>query len=92
MLLRTAEDIALTHHERWDGSGYPGGLAGAEIPLPGRITHVADVFDAMTHPHGEPAHERRDEAIGYIREESGLALDPDVVAAFTSLAKRDRML
>ena len=64
MLLRTAEDIALTHHERWDGTGYPSGLAGDEIPLAGRITHVADVFDAMTHPHGETAHDRRDEAIG----------------------------
>ena len=91
-LLRTAEDIALTHHERWDGAGYPSGIAGATIPLAGRIAHVADVFDAMTHPHGEPAHDRRDEAVSYIRDESGFAFDPDVVAAFGIVAKRDRLL
>ena len=90
-LLRTAEDIALTHHERWDGAGYPSGLSGVDIPLAGRITHVADVFDAMTHPHGEPAHERRDEAVSFIRDESGFAFDPEVVAAFQAVARRDRL-
>ena len=48
-LLALARDIALTHHERWDGSGYPAGLAGDEIPLAGRIVALADVFDALTH-------------------------------------------
>ena len=48
-LLMMAEQIALTHHERWDGRGYPNGLAGEAIPLPGRIVAVADVFDALTH-------------------------------------------
>ena len=48
-LLMMAEQIALTHHERWDGRGYPCGLAGEAIPLPGRIVAVADVFDALTH-------------------------------------------
>jgi putative two-component system response regulator len=90
-LLRTAEDIALTHHERWDGTGYPSGLAGGDIPLAGRITHVADVFDAMTHPHGAPAHERRDEALGYIRDEAGFAFDPEVVIAFAAVARHDRL-
>lgn len=47
-LLELAATIALTHHEKWDGSGYPGGLAGEEIPLYGRITAVADVFDALS--------------------------------------------
>ena len=55
-LLMMAEQIALTHHERWDGAGYPAGLAGEDIPLPGRIVTVADVFDALTHrrPYKEP--------------------------------------
>ena len=48
-LLRTAEQIARSHHERWDGQGYPAGLAGTDIPLAGRITAVADAFDVMTH-------------------------------------------
>jgi hypothetical protein len=48
-LLEMAERIALTHHERWDGSGYPAGLASEEIPLVGRIVALADVFDALTH-------------------------------------------
>ena len=47
-LLEVAEEIALTHHEKWDGSGYPGGLAGEEIPMAGRIVAVADVFDALS--------------------------------------------
>ena len=49
-LLEMAEQIALTHHEKWDGSGYPAGLAGEAIPIVGRIVAVADVFDALTHP------------------------------------------
>src|SRR4029079_17251229 len=48
-LLEVAEEIALTHHERWDGSGYPGGLPAEEIPMAGRIVAVADVYDALTH-------------------------------------------
>lgn len=87
-LLRTAESIALTHHERFDGSGYPRGLRGAAIPLAGRITHVADVFDAMTHPHGSPADGRRGEAVAHIRQQSGGAFDPAVVAAFDAVIRR----
>lgn len=91
LLLRTAEDIALSHHERWDGAGYPNGITGVEIPLAGRIAHVADVFDAMTHPRGAPAPERRDETIAHIRNQAGRAFDPDVVAAFAQIARRDRL-
>ena len=87
-LLRMAEDIALTHHERWDGGGYPRGLAGQSIPLAGRITHVADVYDAMTHPHGATALQRRDEAIGHIHDEAGFAFDPEIVAAFDAVMRQ----
>ena len=48
-LMAPAEQIALTHHERWDGSGYPNGLSGYDIPVTGRIVALADVFDALTH-------------------------------------------
>ncbi len=87
-LLRTAEHIALTHHERWDGGGYPRGLRADAIPLAGRITHVADVFDAMTHPHGEHLYDRRGDAVGYITAETGQAFDPAVVAAFKGALER----
>lgn len=80
--LRMGETIALTHHERWDGSGYPDGLAGTEIPVPGRIAAVADVFDALTsrRPYREAV--SMEEALEYIKEASGGHFDPGVVGAF----------
>jgi putative two-component system response regulator len=84
-LLMMAERIALTHHERWDGRGYPCGLAGEAIPLPGRIVSVADVFDALTHrrPYKEawpvPA------AVREILSETGTKFDPLVIEAFGKL-------
>jgi putative two-component system response regulator len=84
-LLMMAEQIALTHHERWDGHGYPGGLAGESIPLPGRVVTVADVFDALTHrrPYKEawPIAAAEQE----ILQASGSKFDPLVVAAFARL-------
>ena len=55
-LLKMAHDIAVSHHEKWDGSGYPAGLAGTDIPLEGRIVAIADVFDALTseRPYKKP--------------------------------------
>jgi HD-GYP domain-containing protein (c-di-GMP phosphodiesterase class II) len=81
-LLEMAEEIALTHHERWDGSGYPAGLGGAAIPLVGRIVAVADVFDALTHsrPYKE-AWSLRD-AVTEITRQAGRQFDPVVVEAF----------
>ncbi|MDP9491154.1 MAG: response regulator [Actinomycetota bacterium] len=86
-LLQLAEEIARTHHERWDGAGYPAGLKGDEIPLAGRIVAVADAFDSMTN---RPAH--RDSlapaaALAEIRGESGLQFDPLVVEALTGLGR-----
>ena len=70
-LLQMAELIAVTHHERWDGGGYPKGLAGEEIPLPGRITAVADVFDALTHSRPYKRRGARTEALAVISEGPG---------------------
>lgn len=83
-LLAMAARIALTHHERWDGTGYPLGLAGEDIPLEGRITAVADVFDALSsrRPYKPPY--PVDKCFEIITVESGSHFDPDIVAAFIS--------
>jgi putative two-component system response regulator len=71
------------HHERWDGSGYPDGLAGTEIPLGGRIVAVADVYDALTHPRAyRPNAYTRAAAIEHLTTNAGRHFDPDVVEAF----------
>jgi putative two-component system response regulator len=83
-LLSMAARIALTHHERWDGSGYPLGLAGEDIPLEGRITAVADVFDALSsHRPYKPSYPI-DKCFNIMRSESGLHFDPRVIDAFFS--------
>jgi putative two-component system response regulator len=84
-LLLMAESIALTHHERWDGQGYPNGLAGEQIPLPGRIVAVADVFDALTHERPYKHAWTVKEAVAEIFHQRGRHFDPAVVHAFTSL-------
>ncbi|MBN1537417.1 MAG: response regulator [Anaerolineales bacterium] len=83
--LRIARDIALSHHERWDGSGYPNGLEGTEIPLSARIVALADVYDALTMKRvyktamsGEVAH-------GIITDLAGKQFDPLVVQAFLAV-------
>jgi putative two-component system response regulator len=80
--LEMARDIALGHHERFDGGGYPRGLKGTSIPLSARIMAVADVYDALTTRRvykGPYSHQR---AQGMIAAESATHFDPDVVAAF----------
>jgi HD-GYP domain-containing protein (c-di-GMP phosphodiesterase class II) len=83
-LFRLAATIALTHHEQWDGNGYPLGLRGTEIPLPGRIAAVADVFDALLseRPY-RPAFEL-DRAAAALRDGRGTQFDPEVVDALFS--------
>jgi putative two-component system response regulator len=81
-LLELAATIAWTHHERWDGSGYPRGLAGEEIPLAGRIVAVADVFDAITSDRPYRAALSVEEAFAIIAEQRGTGFDPAVVDAF----------
>jgi len=75
----------LSHHEKWDGSGYPTGLKGIEIPIACRITAIADVFDALTtkRPYKEAFSVEKSLAI--IREGRGNHFDPDVVDAFLSI-------
>jgi putative two-component system response regulator len=80
-LLRLAAEVALSHHERWDGTGYPRRLAGTEIPLPGRIVAVADVFDALTHRRAYKNAWTAVQALAEIVSQSGKHFDPDVVAA-----------
>jgi putative two-component system response regulator len=80
--LMMARDIALTHHECYDGKGYPRGLAGADIPLCGRITAVADVYDALTTKRVYKPSFSHDHARDVIREGAGTQFDPDVVKAF----------
>jgi putative two-component system response regulator len=84
-LVKLAAIIAQSHHERWDGSGYPAGTAGDVIPLSGRIVAVADVFDALTHvrPYKEAMSQL--EALGLIKEGSGSQFDPEVVEAFLGI-------
>jgi putative two-component system response regulator len=84
-LFHVASEIALTHHERWDGSGYLHGLSGEDIPLAGRIVAVIDVFDALTHsrPYKDPWPVER--ALEEIRCRAGSHFDPDVVAAFEAI-------
>jgi len=86
--LRPALDIPYCHHERWNGSGYPRGLKGEEIPLPARIFAVVDVYDALTskRPYREAL--SREEALAYIKEKSGELFDPEVVEIFLSIMKK----
>lgn len=81
-LLKTAATVALTHHEKWDGSGYPDGLKGEEIPIIGRIAAVADVFDALTSVRPYKAAWSIEKAVDYIRSESGRHFDPRMAEAF----------
>jgi putative two-component system response regulator len=81
-LIQMAECIALSHHERWDGTGYPGRIKGEEIPLVGRIVTLADVFDALTHERPYKAAWPVHEALAEIERQSGQQFDPHVTAAF----------
>lgn len=83
-VMQLAESIALSHHERWDGTGYPYGLVGEQIPICGRIVAVADVFDALTSERVYKSAIPPAEAVEIILAESGKHFDPQVVDAFLS--------
>ena len=84
-LIALAREIALTHHERFDGSGYPDGLRGEAIPLSGRIVALADVFDALIHARPYKDAWPLDQALQQIRRQRGAHFDPAVVDAFLAV-------
>jgi PAS domain S-box-containing protein len=83
--LHPALDIPYCHHEKWDGSGYPRGLRGEQIPLSARVFSVVDVFDALCSDRPYQKAWRRDKALAYITQQSGRQFDPSVVAAFLTV-------
>jgi putative two-component system response regulator len=80
--LEVARVIAMSHHEKWDGAGYPEGLAGTSIPLPGRLMALADVFDALTTARVYKQAWTMEDAVACILKEKGKHFDPDIVNAF----------
>lgn len=80
-----AESIALTHHERWDGTGYPQGLAGEDIPLCGRVVAIADVFDALTSVRPYKCAWSIEDAIDHIQQQAGKHFDPLLATRFAEL-------
>jgi putative two-component system response regulator len=89
-LLAMAARIALTHHERWDGTGYPLGLAGEDIPLEGRITAVADVFDALSSRRPYKPAFSVEKCFEIIEQERGSHFDPKIIDAF--ITQRERIV
>lgn len=86
-LMRAAEVIALTHHEHFDGNGYPCGLQGEEIPIEGRILAVVDVFDALTHERPYKPAWPIEEALSEIESGSGKQFDPRVASEFVAMMR-----
>ena len=91
-LLEQARVMALTHHERWDGTGYPAKLKGTAIPVPGRIMAVADAFEAMTSTQRHRSPMSSGDATKRLQAEAGKQFDPTVVAAFARLWKEFEMV
>ena len=83
-----ARSIALTHHENWDGSGYPSGLVGENIPLPGRISAICDVYDALTSKRPYKEAWTQEKALEFIQEQSGKKFDPTLVEAFVGVISK----
>lgn len=88
--LSCAREIAYSHHEKWDGSGYPQGLAGEEIPLAARLMALVDAYDALTSQRIYKAAVSHEKAVAIIEADSGTHFDPDVVAAFLALKEKFR--
>jgi putative two-component system response regulator len=84
--LRLAREIAFSHHEKWDGTGYPQGLSGNEIPPSARLMGIPDVYDALISKRVYKPAFPHEKAVSIIREESGQAFDPDIVEAFLGIS------
>lgn len=87
-LLRLARSVALYHHEKWDGSGYPHGLKGEEIPIEARIVAIADVFDALTSTRPYKQAWPVDKALEHIQNQAGMHFDPNLVKLFLQLREK----
>ena len=86
--MKMGAEIALSHHEKWDGSGYPSGLSGDSIPLTGRIVCVADVYDALTSRRPYKSPWSSEQAFEYLAEHAGEQFDPQIIDVFRSLRSR----
>ena len=84
-LMKMAHDVALTHHEKYNGKGYPNNLQGEEIPIVGRITAIADVFDALTSERPYKKAWSVEKAMDLIKRESGQHFDPQLVKLFIKI-------
>ena len=83
--LRSALDIPYYHHEKWDGSGYPRGLKGEQIPISARIFAIVDVYDALSFDRSYRSAWPKEKVIAYIKEQSGIYFDPRVVETFLEI-------
>ena len=81
-VVQLACNIAASHHEKWDGTGYPKGLKGDEIPLEGRITAICDVFDALVSQRPYKKGWSNEEALAFMKEQSGKHFDPKLIPLF----------
>ena len=88
LFLSLAEDIAVYHHEWWDGSGYPEGRSGREIPLAARIMAVADVYDALVSDRVYKKAIPKDQALEIIYGEAGTHFDPDIIRILKAIEAR----
>ena len=88
--LKDAMDIPFSHHEHWDGSGYPQGLKGERIPLSARIFSVVDVWDALLSDRPYRKAWPRDKVVQYIKDVAGTILDPKIVEIFLKMVEREK--
>ena len=91
-LLRMSEVVAMTHHEKWDGSGYPNKIKGTDIPKVGRVVAVADVFDALSSRRVYKGAIDLDESLGIIQKDAGTHFDPECVSAFSEIMDQVRKI
>ena len=84
-LLQMARSVALTHHEKWDGSGYPHGLIGDAIPMEGRLVALSDVYDALTSERPYKPAWPPEDAFAFIRDQAGAHFDPELVSLFLKI-------